>query len=135
MTDSRLDPALARRYGLAADILDGVADGPVTVVNLFRLREVAADGPGAEPRSGLDAILAYSAVSGERLEAVGGRFLVQGLAGVSLWSEDRWDVVVVAAYPSVSAFASLLSDPAYEAAYAHRTAAVEEQHVVVASTM
>lgn len=134
MTDTRLDPALAARYDLAADVLDAVPEGPVVLVNLFRLRDVADDGDRAAPRSGLDALLAYSAVSGERLSAVGGSFVAQGLAAASLWHDDRWDVVVVATYPHVDAFVSLLQDPAYEAAYADRRAAVAEQRVVVASS-
>lgn len=133
--DSRLDPALAARYDLDPAVLDGVPDGPVLVVNLFRLREVAADAPGAEARSGLEAMLAYSAVSGERLHTVGGTFLAQGLGGTPLWGDERWDVVVVASYPGVGAFVDLLADPAYEVAYADRLAAVEEQRVVVASAM
>lgn len=133
MTDTRLDPDLAARYDLDPDVLDAVPEGPVVLVNLFRLREVADD-DGAEPRSGLDAMMAYSAVSGERLSAVGGSFLAQGLAAASLWHDDRWDLVVVATYPHVDAFVALLEDPAYEAAYAHRRAAVAEQRVVVASS-
>lgn len=132
---TRLDPALAARYDLDPAVLDAVPEGPVLVVNLFRLREIAADAPGAPQRSGLEAMLAYSAVSGERLNVVGGSFLAQGLGGASLWSDERWDVVVVATYPRVEAFLELLADPDYEQAYADRRAAVEEQRVVVASAM
>ena len=136
---------LAQRYGLALDG-DGAAaalatagDGPITLVNFFRLRATAryegGEGP-ADAGTGVDAMLRYAAVSGRCLESVGGRFLVQGLASGVLWGDDdRWDLVVVAEYPDRDAFFALLADPDYEAAFAHRRAAVDRQRVTVAARL
>jgi len=128
---------MADHYGLDPDVLEGAPPGPVTVVNLFKLREVAAYPPGSERAgaSGVEAMLAYAAVSGDRLAAVGGRFLSQGLMVGSLWGDDGvdWDLVVVAEYPDIGAVRALLDDELYRDAYEHRRVAVERQRVVISS--
>jgi uncharacterized protein (DUF1330 family) len=131
------DATLADHYGIDPTVLAAAPPGPVTAVNLFKLREVAAYPPGlARPAaSGLEAMLAYAAVSAERLAAVGGRFLSQGLVVGSLWGDDEvgWDLVVVADYPDAGAVRALLEDPQYRDAFEHRRAAVDRQRVVVSS--
>ena len=135
--------ALADHYGLDPAALAGAPPGPVTVVNLFKLREVAAYPTGAAPAgasmggSGLEAMLAYAAVSGDRLAAVGGRFLSQGLMVGALWGDDEldWDLVVVAEYPDAAAVRALLDDELYRDAYEHRRAAVERQRVVLSARL
>jgi uncharacterized protein (DUF1330 family) len=131
-------PGLADHYGLDPAVLDGAPPGPITVVNLFKLREIATYPPDAAARtatSGLEAMLAYAAVSGDRLAAVGGRFLSQGLMVGSLWGDDGtgWDLVVVAEYPGIDALRALLDDELYRDAYEHRRAAVERQRVLVST--
>jgi uncharacterized protein (DUF1330 family) len=131
---------LARFYGFGRDgtgalpaVLDPPPAGPVVLVNLFALRPEAdyGEATGDEPCSGVEAMLRYAAVSGDRLAAVGGRFLHQGLWQGTLWGEDGpWDLVVVAEYPTGQAILDLLADPAYRAAYRHRRAAVARQRVV-----
>jgi uncharacterized protein (DUF1330 family) len=137
-----LAPELVSLYGLNAldGMLPGLAElgeGPVTVVNHFALREVADyDDPTIGAGTGIEAMLRYAAVSGERVEAVGGRFLVQGLGAHALWGEDdHWDVLVVAAYPSVTSLVALLQDEDYKRAYVHRRAAVARQRVTVSATL
>lgn len=114
--------------------LNGV---PITVVNHFALFDVARyDDPAVEPCSGLEAMVRYAAVSGDRLQAVGGRFLAQALGSWSLWGDDGpWDVLVVAAYPSGAALMALLEDPEYQRAFVHRRAAVARQRVSVSATL
>jgi uncharacterized protein (DUF1330 family) len=133
------DHSLADHYGLDPGALAAAPAGPVTVVNLFKLREVAAYPPGAidAAPSGLDAMLAYAAVSGDRLSAVGGRFLSRGTMVGSLWGDDGagWDLVVVAEYPDIDALRALLADETYRHAYEHRRAAVERQHVVISAKL
>jgi uncharacterized protein (DUF1330 family) len=133
------DATLSDHYGIDPTVLEAAPPGPVTVVNLFKLREVAAYPPGLAraAASGLEAMLAYAAVSGERLAAVGGRFLSQGLMVGSLWGDDEvgWDLVVVAEYPQIGAVRALLDDPQYRAAYEHRRAAVERQRVVISTQL
>ena len=129
--------ALARDYGMAVDdtgavaALDALGDGPLTLLNLFALEEVARYEDGSTC-SGLEAMLRYSAVSGDRLNAVGGSFVTQALPTGVLWGEDdTWDVLVVASYPSVRSFWSLLADASYREAFVHRRAAVARQRVTV----
>lgn len=133
------DQSLADHYGLDPDALAAAPAGPVTVVNLFKLRDAAAYPPGAVDAapSGLDAMLTYAAVSGDRLSAVGGRFLSQGTMIGSLWGDDGagWDLVVVAEYPDIDALRALLADEAYRNAYEHRRAAIERQRVVISAKL
>lgn len=133
------DVEMAEHYGVDVGVLAGVGAGPVTVVNLFKLREVAdyPAGAGPEGASGVEAMVAYGAVSGERLAAVGGRFLSQGLMVGSLWGDDDvdWDLVVVAEYPDAAAVRALLDDELYRDAYEHRRAAVERQRVVISARL
>ena len=133
------DASLAEQYGLDPRALEDTPPGLVTVVSLFKVRDVASY-PAGSPKdglSGLEAMLAYAAVSGDRLGAVGGRFLSQGLMVGSLWggSDADWDLVVVAEYPDVDALRSLLDDPAYLEAYEHRRAAVERQRVILSTQL
>jgi uncharacterized protein (DUF1330 family) len=133
-----LDTAsLARDYGMVVDdsggvpALDAVGDGPITFLNLFALEDVARYEDGTTC-TGPEAMLRYSAVSGDRLAAVGGRFVAQALPTGLAWGEDdTWDVLVVATYPSVRAFWSLLADARYRQAFVHRRAAVARQRVTV----
>lgn len=133
------DASLVGHYGIDPSVLAAAPPGPVTVVNLFKLREVALYPPGLPhpAASGLEAMLAYAAVSAERLAAVGGRFLSQGLMVGSLWGDDEvdWDLVVVADYPDIGAVRALLDDPQYRDAFEHRRAAVDRQRVVVSSRL
>ena len=132
---------LARDYGLVVDdagavpALDAVGDGPMTVLNLFALAEVARYDDGSTC-PGVEAMLRYSAVSGDCLAAVGGAFVAQALPTGVVWGDDDpWDVLVVATYPSVHAFWSLLDDPVYRNAFVHRRAAVERQRVTVGTSL
>jgi hypothetical protein len=85
--------SLARDYDLVIDDAGGVpaleaaGDGPLTVLNLFALEEVARYEDGATC-SGLEAMLRYGAVSGERLAAVGGTFVAQALPTGVVWGDD-----------------------------------------------
>lgn len=138
MTDRQ---RLARDYGLVVDgdgdvaALRAIGDGPLTVLNLFALHATARYEDGSTC-SGTEAMLRYSAVSGERLAAAGGRFVVTALPIGVVWGEDDgWDVLAVANYPDVAAFWSLLADPEYRRAFVHRRAAVARQRVTVAATL
>lgn len=113
----------------AVPALDAVGDGPLTLLNLFAIRETAHYGDGSSC-SGIEAMMRYSAISGERLTAVEGAFVAQVLPTGVIWGkDDDWDVLVLATYPSVEAFWSLLADPAYRQAFVHRRAAVSRQRV------
>jgi len=127
---------LVAAYGLAADPTTVAAlaarTGPLVLVNHFALREHADYGDAEdEPCGGIDAMLRYAAVSGDRLAAVGGRFLHQGFVAGPLWGDEAaWDLVVIAEYPSGRALIELLQDADYRNAFRHRRAAVARQRVV-----
>ena len=92
--------ALARDYGLTVDdaggvpALDAVGDGAMMLLNLFALEEVARYEDG-RTCAGLEAMLRYSAVSGDRLAAVGGHFVAQALPIGVIWGADEsWDCLL-----------------------------------------
>jgi uncharacterized protein (DUF1330 family) len=124
-------------YGFdSVETLEGLT-GPITLINHFALREVADyDDKSTPSRSGLDAMLLYSAVSTERLTAVGGHFVMQGFYLGSLWGEDEpWDLVVVAKFPHPESLLDLFADDLYRTAFEHRRAAVARQRVAICATI
>ena len=117
-------------------ILERPADSPVTLVNLFKLREHAEYAPdcevGEKGASGQDAFNSYAAVSMPTMERAGGRFLFVGpYEGMFLGDEEQWDLVAIGSYPDVGSFLALYTDPEYRAAFAHRTAACARQKVMI----
>lgn len=114
-------------------LLEAPDEGPVCVLNLLKLRE-RADGEG-EPRSGLEAILAYGAGSVPRIHAAGGTVLFFGRAEAQIigGGDEDWDLVVVASYPSRRAFVSLFLDPEYRKVFPHRRAAVARYKAILAA--
>jgi uncharacterized protein (DUF1330 family) len=138
---SRALPDIAAFYDLDLDedggvgALRSIGDAPVSVVNFFALHEVARYANG-ETCTGLEAMMRYGAISGDRLAAAGGHFVTQALPTGVLWGDDReWDLLVVARYPDVDAFWTLLRDPAYQDAFEHRRAAVARQRVTVGAAL
>ena len=113
-------------------VLSGPEGAPITLINFFKLHEIAIAADGAT--SGMAAMMRYSAVSGPTLEKVGGRFLMMGAFDSTFMGQDEdWDLVVVASYPDRSALLALCDDAEYRQAWAHRVAAVERQRVVIAA--
>ncbi len=117
-------------------ILERPADSPVTLVNLFRLREQAEYPPDCNVReegaSGQDAFDSYAAVSMPTMEKAGGRFLFVGpYEGMFLGEEEEWDLIAIGSYPNVESFLALYTDPRYREAFAHRSAACAGQKVMV----
>ena len=112
------------------------SDEPVHMLNMLRFR-AAADYPADHPnaKDGLDgagAYKLYGATSAPIFKRVGGSM-------VSVWepknmvigpSDEVWDRIFVAAYPSVSAFGEMLKDPDYQKAVVHRTAAIETSRLI-----
>ncbi len=115
-------------------VLDRPADAPLVLVNFFKLREVAGyvGRQSGMAGSGQDAMARYAAVSMPAMERAGGRFLaLGGFAGTLVGAPADWDMIVVGEYPDQAAFLALFRDPEYRAAYHHRTAACERQHVTI----
>ncbi len=124
------DGAAAGRWRI---VFDANAAGALTLVNRFTLRDRAVYDDGREA-SGLDAFMTYAATSVPAMERVGGRFLVSGPVLTSLFGQpDESHLVVVGWYPDRGALLALLRDPAYQAAFAHRRAALASQSVIAAN--
>jgi uncharacterized protein (DUF1330 family) len=115
-------------------ILNHPEDQPLVLINMFKLRDTADyeeelndTGPNV---SGEEAFGRYAAVSMPTMERVGGQFLHVGPAGGTfLGEEEDWDIIAIGRYPNVEAFLGLYTDPAYQKAFSHRTAACARQEV------
>ncbi|HBS49591.1 MAG TPA: DUF1330 domain-containing protein [Rhodobacteraceae bacterium] len=106
--------------------------GPVHMLNLVRLRDRAEyeDGRAA---SGAEAYAAYGDLSAPVLARVGGRIVWRGEMEQMLigpGTGEDWDLCFIAEYPSAEAFASMLKDPEYREAMAHRQAGVADSRLV-----
>lgn len=139
--EQRVDE-LTRWYGASGGpdiaqwrrVVEGPQGTPVTMINFFKLRSIAAYPDAPEPVSGLEAMMRYAAVSGPALERVGGRFLLTGPFDATFIGEDEdWDLVAIGSYPDRAAVLALFADEAYRAAWAHRAAAVARQRVLIAA--
>jgi len=105
--------------------------GPIHMLNLVRLRE-RAQYPDGRALSGADAYRAYAQDSAPVFKRVGahqfwlGRFEHTVIGP----SDERWDLVFIAEYPSVDAFVTMVRDPQYRAAVKHRQAAVADSRLI-----
>ena len=107
-----------------ADLLASLPDeGPVTMVNLLRLRDRAA-------------YKRYSEATMPLIKARGGTVIWAGNGEAAAYGDpdaDRWDYVVLVRYPSRAAFLDMVRSAEYVEANRHREAAVEK-HVILAAT-
>lgn len=109
-------------------------DTPILMLNLLRFNDRAtydADGLHA-PCSGREAYARYSRTALGKVKGVGGE--VQVMADVHLAliapKEELWDLLLLVRYPSSAAFLSMLSDPEYQAATVHRSAALADSRLI-----
>lgn len=104
---------------------------PISLVNFFKLREVA-DYSDGKNISGKEAFDAYASVSGPALERAGGKFTFMApFHATFIGPAQEWNLIVVGSYPNKNALLALFEDPLYAAAYKHRTAACADQVVSV----
>lgn len=120
-------------------ILNLPADAPVTLINFFKLNEVAdypAGFAGMEiDVSGQDAFNRYASVSIPTMDKVGGRFLHVGpFAGQFIGNEEDWDIIAIGSYPNRQALLDLYSDEGYRNVFVHRSAACARQKVLMAAS-
>jgi uncharacterized protein (DUF1330 family) len=106
-------------------------EGPLHMLNLVRLR-AQAHYPDGRKASGEEAYRAYARESGPVFAGVGGKLHWMGRFECTLIgpSEERWDLVFIAEYPSHAAFLQMISDPTYREAVMHRQAAVEDSRLI-----
>ena len=128
-----LDPsdASARRF------LERGIEGPVVMLNLLRLREVAdySESPELAPPSPISGRDAYDRYVGHTipfLDATGGSLDFYGAGGHYFVgpSDERWDLVMLVRQASVDDFLAFASNPAYLAGIGHRTAALEDSRLL-----
>ncbi len=108
---------------LNAELLARLPDaGPVTMVNLLRLRDRAA-------------YKRYSELAMPLIKARGGTVIWAGDGEAVAYGDakaDYWDYVVLVRYPSKAAFLDMVRSSEYAAANVHREAAVDK-HLILAA--
>lgn len=123
------------------NILERPSDSEITLINFFKLREMAdytkaVSIDGAPGATGQDAFNSYAEVSIPTMERAGGSFLFVGaFGGMFLGAEEDWDVIAIGSYPNLQALVALYADPGYRNAFGHRTAACERQKVLIGNAM
>lgn len=124
---------------LRAFLESGEDDTPIVMINLLRYRERASycEGFDAEPCSGREAYQRYGAVATQRVASVGGRLIWLGSAQHTVIGPEaeRWDDAVLVEYPSRKAFLTMVSQPEYQAAVPHRSAALEDSRLIATHTL
>jgi uncharacterized protein (DUF1330 family) len=107
-------------------------DGPITMVNLIRLRDRSADGNG----SGWDAYKRYSSLIVPMIKSRGGTVIWTGKAeaiALGVAARTAYDFISLVQYPSMAAFVDMMTSAEYEnVANPHRVNGTVE-HVIVAA--
>jgi len=105
--------------------------GPIHMLNLVRFRDRARYDDGRE-LTGEEAYRAYARESAPVFHRVGGRQHWLGRFEVMVIgpTDERWDRVFIAEYPSMDSFVEMLRDPAYREAVKHRQAAVLDSRLI-----
>ena len=133
MSDNHIDPDRQ-----AWDIFKSLPrDQPIHMLNLIRLREVAAYPEGhpnhGQDISGREAYREYGRSIAPHLARLGSR---QGWAGapqvmVTGPQSEAWDLAFIVEYPGSQAFIDMVRDPDYRAnVVPHRTAAVADSRLL-----
>lgn len=108
-------------------LLEG-PEGPVVMLNLLRFKRNEAG-----EKIGLESYMKYAEAVAPLLEKAGGAPVWGGRGEQVVIGEDsdRWDTVVLASYPSRSAFLGMAGSPEYQAINHLRTEALEEMRLIV----
>lgn len=112
-------------------------EGPVTMLNLLRFREVADYSASPKlappgPISGRDAYDRYVRHTIPFLTSSGGSIEFFGTGGHNFVgpADERWDLVMLIRQASVESFIAFASDDQYLAGVGHRTAALEDSRLL-----
>jgi len=112
----------------------GAADRPVVMVNLLRFK------PRAEPPdddvSGEEAFRRYGDPMTAFITSKGARVIWVGHVDSQVMGQggDAFDMVAVVEYPSREAFIAIATDPYVQALAVHRSAGLEGQWLLAATT-
>ncbi len=115
------------------------ANAPIHMLNLIRLRELAAYPEGHQDHgrglSGLEAYQAYGRTTAHILARVGGRQVWAGKPEVTVTGpqSEAWDLAFIAQYPDARAFIEMVRDPEYRLLVTHRTAGVADSRLICLS--
>ncbi len=110
------------------------SDDPVVMLNLLRFKD-RADGID-EGVSGREAYARYGEAVAPFLAGVGGRTLTALQTSEVVIGEDgEWDMALLVEYPSRRRFLEMVADPDYQAAHAHREAALEDSRLIACSPL
>lgn len=112
-------------------------EGPVTMLNLLRYREVAdyskhQNLAPPEPISGQEAYQSYMNHTLPFLNEIGSEVLLFGKGGTWLIGPPaaQWDAVLLVKHPSVAQFLSFAQNEAYLKGAGHRTAALLDSRLL-----
>lgn len=106
-------------------------DQPIMMLNLLRLRDMAAYEDGREV-TGAEAYAAYGRESAPIFKRVGGEIIWRGRPELMVIGpkDTHWDLIFVARYPTAGAFLEMVTDPDYGKAVKHRQAAVLDSRLI-----
>jgi uncharacterized protein (DUF1330 family) len=118
-------------------LIDGDMSQPLTVVNFFKLREIADSTLIQERMTGEQAFAKYAETSIPKVAEVGGHFTLRGVVESDFIGEEleNWHIIAIGQYPSRECFLELLSDQDYKEAFKYRQAAVENQNVFLVNAL
>jgi hypothetical protein len=128
-----LDPSPDNIHAL----IGRAVEGPILMLNLLRLREIAdySEFPELQPPlpiSGRAAYELYIRQTRPFLEATGGSVAMIGEGGHFFVgpTQERWDLALLVRQNSVADFFSFAGNSDYLAGIGHRTAAVEDTRLL-----
>lgn len=118
-------------------LLEGDLDQPLTVVNFFKLREIADKSIIQETMTGEQAFTKYAQTSVPKVSQMGGHFLLRGSVEGGFIGEnlENWHIIAIGKYPRRENFLELLIDADYKQAFKYRQAAIENQNVFFINAM
>jgi uncharacterized protein (DUF1330 family) len=125
-----IDPTQAQIQAL----LEAPDQGPILMLNQLRFNEQAdyAADFKAEPCTGAEAYGRYAEVAVAKITSFGGSIEWTGAPQQTVIGPEgeSWDACFVVRYPSKQAFIEMISDPEYQAAVPHRTAALADSRLI-----
>jgi len=107
---------------------------PIVMVNLMQLRDTAQYEDNSAPTcSGSEAFARYSKGSAEVRKESGAKLIWSGKAQLMPIgpSEKAWDMVALVWYPNAEAYLTMKATDAYQAARAHRRAALHDSRLIM----
>ena len=118
-------------------LIDGDMSQSLTVMNFFKLRDMADSTIVEESMSGEQAFAKYAETSIPKVAEVGGYFALRGAVEGDFIGEnlESWHIIAIGQYPRRENFLELLSDQDYKKAFRYRQAAVESQNVFFINAM